>query len=58
MEKLYNCPVCCNPLLRITTVEDGNDIDKYICDICNVSYSEEELNPSKRAKKEKVTNKK
>jgi len=51
MEKLYSCPECRNPLLRITTVEEGEDIDRYVCDICNVSYTEEDLNPSKKAKK-------
>jgi transcription elongation factor Elf1 len=54
MEKMYYCPACSNPLLKITTVEDGEDIDSYICDICDISYTEEELNPSKK-KTKKIT---
>ena len=53
MEKLFYCPMCSNPLLKITTIEDGNDVDKYICDICDVSYTEEEVNPSKKSRKHK-----
>jgi hypothetical protein len=51
MEKLYYCPVCSNPLLKITIVEEDEDVDKYICDICDVTYTEADLNPSKKKSK-------
>lgn len=51
MEKTYFCPSCGNSLLKITTIEDGEDIDKFICDICDLTYFEEDLNPSKKKNK-------
>jgi transposase-like protein len=53
MEKMYYCPACSNPLLRITTIEEGEDVDHYICDICDISYTEDDLNPLKKTQKKK-----
>lgn len=43
MEKSYICPSCGYHLLKVTIIENGNDIEKYYCDICNNSYYESEL---------------
>ncbi len=53
MEKTFYCPSCSNPLLKITMIEEGEDVEKFICDICDISYSEEQVNPSKKNKKKK-----
>ena len=51
MEKTYFCPSCGNLLLKITTLEEGEDVDKFVCDICDISYSDGDLNPSKKMNK-------
>jgi len=43
MEKSYNCPSCSNQLLKVVTIEDNIELEKYYCDICNTSYLESDL---------------
>lgn len=43
MEKTYTCPSCGSQLLKVTTIENGRDVEKYYCDICGNSYDESEL---------------
>ena len=43
MEKSYSCPSCSNQLLKVVTIEDNIEIEKYYCDICSTSYLEIEL---------------
>ncbi len=43
MEKTYTCPSCGSQLLKVTTIENGKDVEKYYCDICGDSYDESEL---------------
>lgn len=55
MEKAYTCPTCGNQLLKVTIVEDGKDVEKYYCDICDTSYDESKLKPVKDVKLIKKT---
>lgn len=48
MEKAYMCPSCGNQLLKVTIVENGKDVDKYYCDICDTSYDESKLISKKK----------
>jgi transcription elongation factor Elf1 len=43
MEKSYNCPSCGNLLLKVVTIENDMEIEKYYCDICSTSYLEVDL---------------
>lgn len=42
------CPACSNQLLKVTIIEDGKDVEKYYCDICDTSYDEPELEPNNK----------
>lgn len=55
MEKAYSCPACGNQLLKVTIVEDGKDVEKYYCDICDTSYDESKLKPVRDVKLIKKT---
>ncbi len=50
MNRTYACPECGNMLLKITKVENGQDIDNYYCDICSISFKLKELENPKKSK--------
>jgi transcription elongation factor Elf1 len=50
MNRTYACPECGNMLLKITKVENGQDIDNYYCDICSISFKLKELENPKKTK--------
>ena len=57
MEKFFTCPVCSNTLLKIVRVENGNDVERYYCNICNLSYRFSDLK-SKGKKQKKADDEK